>query len=155
LRGGMRVEFKGYVFPDDLYYDVHHGWARVDGDVVVIGVTDFAQKLAGEIVYVELPRKGKKIEQGKPCLSLESGKWVGRVYAPFTGEVVEANQALEDDASPINTDPYGDGWIIKVRVDPAVMEAEAAALMRAGPKLQEFIEAEIERIEREKAEKKG
>ncbi|MGE5485095.1 MAG: glycine cleavage system protein GcvH [Ignavibacteriales bacterium] len=149
------MEYKGYVFPEDLLYDRHHGWARVEGDTVTCGITDFAQKLAGEIVYVEIPRKGKKTERDKPCLSIESGKWVGRVYAPFTGEVAEVNSALEDDASPLNSDPYGDGWIIKVRVDPSVAAAEKPALLTAEQGLKEFIDAEIVRIEKEKAEKKG
>lgn len=149
------MEYKGYTFPEDLFYDKHHGWARVEGDMVTCGVTDFAQKLAGEIVYVELPRKGKKVEQDKPCLSIESGKWVGRVYAPFTGEVVEVNAALEDDASPVNADPYGEGWIIRVKADPAAVEAEKAVLLTAQRGLKEFVEAEIVRIEKEKSGKKG
>ncbi|NPV70736.1 MAG: glycine cleavage system protein H [Firmicutes bacterium] len=149
------MELNGYVFPDDLLYDRHHAWARVEEGVITCGVTDFAQKLAGEIVYVELPRKGRKVEQEKPLLSLESGKWVGRVYAPFTGEVLEANTSLEDDASPVNADPYGEGWIVRLKVDPATAQAETANLLKAGPALEEFIRSEMTRIEKEKAEKRG
>ena len=70
-----------YEFPDDLYYDGEHNWARVEGDVVVQGLSDLGQDLAGELVYVEVPRTGRKVEQGKPFMSMESGKWVGRVKA--------------------------------------------------------------------------
>jgi len=73
------MEIEGYHFPDDRYYDKEHYWCRVEGNVVVMGTTDFAQKMAGEIVYVQLPLVGKSITQGKPCGALESGKWVGRI----------------------------------------------------------------------------
>ena len=77
------MEMEGYVFPDDLWYDKNHFWARIEGDTVVMGTTDFAQKLAGDIGYVEIPEEGQKVTQGKPFGSIESGKWVGRIYAVF------------------------------------------------------------------------
>ena len=79
------MEIEGYLFPDDLYYHKEHFWARVEEDIVVVGANDFAQKLAGQIVYVEMPSEGRVVEQGKPCGSMESGKWVGRIYAPVSG----------------------------------------------------------------------
>ncbi|MGB9868151.1 MAG: glycine cleavage system protein H [Bacillota bacterium] len=147
------MEYKGYVFPDNLLYNRHHGWARAEGNLVTMGVTDLGQKLAGEIVYVELPAKGKKVVQGKPCLSFESGKWVGKIYALFSGMVVESNSLLEDNASLINEDPYGDGWIVRISVDKATLERESAGLMKTGPEFQRFVDSELQRIERERARK--
>ena len=137
------MEIEGYSFPDDLSYDKNHFWARIEGDSVVMGTTDFAQKLAGEIGYVELPEAGQKISQGKPFGSIESGKWVGRIYAVFSGEVAEVNEALEDEPELINSSPYGDGWICKI--SPDNLEAEKANLMPAAD-LKAFIEAEVARV---------
>lgn len=105
----------GYEFPSDLYYDEHQQYARLDGDVVTIGLDDFAQAAAKAIAFVQLPRVGRKVEQGKPFVSIESGKWVGRLYAPVSGEVVAINQALEDEPGLVNSDPYGAGWVVKLR----------------------------------------
>jgi glycine cleavage system H protein len=109
------LQIGGYDFPEDLYYDDHHQYARVEGDVVTLGLNHFAQATAKEINYVGLPRPGRKVEQGKPIGSVESGKWVGRIYAPVTGEVIASNQALDDDPTLINQDPYDRGWIVKLR----------------------------------------
>ncbi len=89
-------------------------WARKEGDVVVVGVTDFAQKLAGDIVYVDMPMEGDEVTKDKPFGTLETGKWVGKIYAPVSGEVEEYNEDVEDDALVINEDPYGKGWVIKI-----------------------------------------
>jgi len=105
----------GYEFPPELSYDEHQQYARLDGDVVTIGFNDFAQAAAKAITFVQLPRVGRKVEQGKPFVSVESGKWVGRLYAPVSGEVVAINQALEDDPGLINSDPYGAGWVVRLR----------------------------------------
>ena len=105
----------GYDFPEELYYDEYHQYARVEGEVVTLGLNHYAQAAAKEIVYVELPRIGRKVEQNKPFGSIESGKWVGRLYALVSGEVIEANKNLEDDAALINRDPYGAGWIVKIK----------------------------------------
>jgi glycine cleavage system H protein len=109
------LQINGYHFEEDLYYDDHHQYARVEGDIVTIGLSHYAQAAAKEINFVGLPRPGRKVEQGKPIGSVESGKWVGRLYAPVSGEVSAANQALEDDPTLINQDPYGAGWIVKLR----------------------------------------
>ena len=131
-----------YDFPDDLYYDREHNWARVEADgTIVQGLSSFAQDIAGEILYAETPRKGRDLEQGKPFMSMESGKWVGRVKATVSGKVVDANAALEDDSGLINHDPYGKGWLVKVK--PSNLDAELAKLMRpTSPEFADFIQAE-------------
>jgi glycine cleavage system H protein len=137
------MEMEGYVFPDDLWYDKNHFWARIEGDTVIMGTTDFAQKLAGDIGYVEIPEEGQKVVQGKPFGSIESGKWVGRIYAVLSGEVTAVNEALEDEPELINSSPYDQGWICKIA--PENLEAEKQNLMSAAD-LKPFIEAEITRI---------
>ncbi len=141
------MEVQGYNFPDDLYYDKNHFWARVEGEVVVMGTTDLTQKLAGEITYVEIPDEGDEVTQGKPFGSIESGKWVGRVYAPVSGEVSEANEDLEDEPELINQDCYGKGWICKI--EPSDLEAELANLMQGDAYLA-WVEEEIKKVEAEK-----
>ncbi len=139
------MEIEGYLFPDDIYYHKEHYWAKVEGNVVTMGTSDFAQKLAGQIVYVELPAQGKTLEQGKPCGSMESGKWVGRIYAPLSGKVQTANQALEDTPELINESPYEKGWICKIA--PSNLEEELKNLMK-GEALKEFIKSEILRVKK-------
>ena len=141
------MEVQGYNFPDDLYYDKNHFWARVEGEVVVMGTTDLTQKLAGEITYVEIPDEGDEVTQGKPFGSIESGKWVGRVYAPVSGEVSEANEDLEDEPELINEDCYGKGWICKI--EPSDLEADLANLMQ-GDAYRAWVEEEIKKVEAEK-----
>jgi glycine cleavage system H protein len=113
--GEALVEIGGFDFPEELYYDEHQQYARVENDEITIGLTAYAQAAAKEIVYVELPRPGRKVEQGKPLGSIESGKWVGRIYAMVGGQVTAANDKLADDAGWINRDPYGEGWIAKLK----------------------------------------
>ena len=139
------MEIEGYNFPDDLYYDKNHYWARIEGDLVVMGATDFSQKLAGEITFVDIDMEGEEVEQGKPFTSIESGKWVGRVYAVVSGEVTEINEDLEDEPEIINQSPYQDGWLFKI--SPANLDEEIGNLMKAGPDLEAFIKAEISRVE--------
>jgi glycine cleavage system H protein len=117
-------QIEGYEFPDDLHFDDHMQYARAEGDVITVGLSDFAQKTAKEIAFVGLPRSGRKVEQGKPFASVESGKWVGRLYAPVSGEVVAVNQALEDAPELINSDPYGEGWVVQIRAaDTSALQA--------------------------------
>jgi glycine cleavage system H protein len=105
-----------YEFPDDLLYDNEHNWARIEGDTATIGLTAFGQDLAGEIVYAEVPRVGRDLVQGEPFMSLESGKWVGRIKAIVSGKIAEANEEIEWESSVINEDPYGGGWFAKVQL---------------------------------------
>ena len=139
------MEIEGYVFPDDLYYHKEHFWAKVDGNTVVMGANDFAQKLAGQIVYVELPARGRALEQGKPCGSMESGKWVGRVYAPVSGKVEAVNETLEETPELVNESPYEKGWICKI--SPANLQEELKNLL-TGNSLVEFIKSEINRVKK-------
>jgi len=139
------MEIEGYVFPDDLYYHKEHFWAKVVDNVVVMGTNDFAQKLAGQIVYVELPSQGKVLEQGKPCGSMESGKWVGRIYAPISGKVEAANEALEDAPELINEGPYEKGWICKIA--PSNLQEELKNLL-SGNSVVEFVKSEINRVKK-------
>jgi len=141
------MEIEGYFLPDDLYYHKEHFWARVEGNMVTVGTTDFAQKLAGQIVYVELPSVGKVIEQGKPCGSMESGKWVGRIYSPISGKVESFNQELEDSPELINESPYEKGWMFKV--SPSNLQVELKNLMQE-KSVEEFIKSEIIRIKKTK-----
>lgn len=104
------------MIPDDLKYSKEHEWVKVDGDMAVIGITDYAQGELGDIVYVELPGVGSKVEFMKPFGTIEAVKAISDLFSPLTGEVTEVNSQLESDASIINSDPYGDGWIIKVRM---------------------------------------
>jgi glycine cleavage system H protein len=133
----------GYDFPEELYYDDHHQYARVEGDVVTVGLGHFAQATAKEINFVGLPRTGRKVEQGKPIGSVESGKWVGRLYAPVSGEVIAGNVALDDDPTLVNQDPYGDGWMVKLRTsDPG----QLSALRRCtDPGFTEWFQAEVQK----------
>jgi glycine cleavage system H protein len=108
------VKVGDYEVHEGLYYHKEHFWAKIEGNIVTMGTSDFAQKLAGQIVYIELPSPGKVLEQGKPCGSLESGKWVGRIYAPISGKVASSNQELEDTPELINESPYEKGWICKI-----------------------------------------
>ena len=138
------MNIEGYNFPDDLYYDKNHFWARVNGDVVEMGATDFSQKLAGEITFVDLDQEGQTVTQGKPFASIESGKWVGRVYAMVSGEVTAVNENLEDEPEVINQDPYVHGWIFKI--EASNLDADLANLMKAGPDLEAFIKTEAARV---------
>jgi glycine cleavage system H protein len=141
------MEIEGYYFPDDIYYHKEHYWAKVEGNQVTMGTSDFAQKLAGQIVYVELPSVGRSLEQGKPCGSMESGKWVGRIYAPVSGKVEASNQDLEDTPELINESPYEKGWICKI--SPSNLQEELKALMK-GDSLKDFIKSETERVNKMK-----
>jgi glycine cleavage system H protein len=139
------MEIEGYLLPDQLYYHKEHIWAKVDGSVVTVGTTDFAQKLAGQVVYVELPPAGKAVEQGKPCGSMESGKWVGRIYAPISGKVESFNEALEEAPELINESPYEKGWLFKII--PSNLQEELKTLMQ-GNSVLDFIKSEIERVKK-------
>jgi glycine cleavage system H protein len=110
------VKIDAYEFPDDLLYDKEHNWVRIEGSTATIGMTDFGQDLAGEIVFAEVPRVGREIEQGQPFMSLESGKWVGRIKGIVSGKIVETNEEIEWESTIINEDPYGEGWLAKLEL---------------------------------------
>ena len=127
--------------PDNLLYTESHEWLRRDGenpDIATIGITDFAQDEVGDVVYLELPPEGVGVTAGEPCAEIESTKTVAELYAPVSGEVVAANQDLEDQPELVNTSPYAEGWMIRVRIaDVADLDGllDAAAyrsLLQAG-----------------------
>ena len=109
------MEIKGYNFPEELYYDPDHFWVRVEGDELVMGMDDFAQKLAGEIVFVQLPDEGKKLKKGKKLAKVESGKWLGKIKSPVNGELIAVNEELELKPELINQDCYGSGWMYRLK----------------------------------------
>ena len=105
--------------PDGLYYTKAHEWVKVEGDRGRIGITDFAQSQLGDVVFAELPQVGRALRQMEPFGVVESVKAVSDLYCPLTGEVLEVNSALESNPERINADPYGEGWMIAVRIaDP-------------------------------------
>jgi glycine cleavage system H protein len=109
--------------PDDLKYTEQHEWIRLDGDTGTVGITEHAQEQLGDLTFVELPSPGMKVSAGDEALSLESTKAAASVYAPADGEIVEVNDALEDDPGKVNEDPYKGGWLYKLKVtDPAGLE---------------------------------
>ncbi|MCA1942158.1 MAG: glycine cleavage system protein GcvH [Yonghaparkia sp.] len=112
--------------PSDLQYTAEHEWVRLDGDVATVGITQYAADALGDVVYVDLPKVGAALAAGSIVGEVESTKSVGELYAPLDGEVVEANQAVVDAPETINSDPYGDGWLVKVRVAsaPALLSAD-------------------------------
>lgn len=114
--------------PQDLFYLVEkHVWARPEGDVVVVGLTDVAQNLAKSIISVTLKKPGRKLAKGKSLGTVESGKWVGPVPAPVAGEITAVNDALEATPGLLNSDPYGEGWIAKLTPDD--WDGESAELV--------------------------
>lgn len=139
---------KGYEMPDELYYHEEHSWARVDGNKVTVGMTDFFQKEAGDIVFVDLPEEEEEVSQGEVCGKIQSRKWIGKLVAPVSGEIVEVNEELEEDTTLINSDPYGKGWILVIEASD--LESELKNLIH-GDAVVDFIEKEIKKAEEEKA----
>ena len=116
------------MYPEDLQYSKQHEWVRLSGDVGTVGITDHAQKELGDIVYVDLPRVGTKVEQAKVMGSVESVKAVSDIYSPVSGEVIEINDALGTAPEKMNESPHGDGWLVKIRLSAP---AEIAGLLSA------------------------
>ena len=119
--------------PQDLFYTKSHEWARIEGNTVVIGITHYAQDQLGEVVFVELPTAGDTVEAGEEMGTLESVKAVSEMLAPISGEVTEVNERLEDNPDLINTSPFEDGWLVKIKGSAEGMMDAAAytALLEA------------------------
>jgi glycine cleavage system H protein len=120
--------------PNDLRYNSSHEWVRLEGDIATVGITDHAQAELTDVVFVELPAVGRQVDLGDPTAVVESVKAASDIYAPISGEVVEGNPDVEADPSLVNTDPYGKGWIFKMRVKDVaavekLMDAAAYAAM--------------------------
>ncbi len=132
------AELNNCLLPDDLLYHVEYNvWVRDKGEgICEVGMTDIAQSLAGSIIHCRPKKVGKKVKQGKSLGTVESGKWVGPVKSPFTGEIVARNDAAEADATIINRSPYRQGWIVRIKVDAG--EAALSGLVSG--------EAAIERL---------
>ena len=135
------AEVQGYSLPDDLYYHKEHMWVRVEGNKAVVGMDDFSQKLAGELSYVELPGEGDEVSQDEVVGTYETGKWMGKLFAPVSGEVVEVNEEVDDDPSLVNSDPYGQGWLFKIKMSDT---SELNNLMK-GDSAIEWLKGEIEK----------
>jgi glycine cleavage system H protein len=140
------MDVQGYNLPEDLYYEKNHYWVKVEGDMLVMGMDDFAQQLAGDIVFVQLPFAGKTLKTGKKFAQVESGKWLGKVYAPVNGELIEGNEALEAEPSLINQDCYGKGWMFKIK--PADMD-ELNNLIHAPSDIEKWVLADIEKYKQD------
>ena len=109
--------------PDHLYYSDQHEWVLMEEDTGTIGITDYAQSELGDIVFVELPEVGDILSQGEPFGTIEAVKTVAELFAPVSGEVVEINTSLENTVEKVNSDPYTEGWMIKIRIqDPGEMD---------------------------------
>jgi len=102
--------------PDNLHYSKDHEWVRVEGAVAVIGITDHAQEQLGDVVYVELPKPGESFSANESFGSVESVKAVSEIFTPVSGEIAEVNGSLTDETEKVNKDPYGEGWMIKVKM---------------------------------------
>jgi glycine cleavage system H protein len=111
-------------YPDDLKYHKEHDWARLEGDEAVLGITWFAQDALGELVHYEPPNEGDTISKDSTYGEVESVKAVSDVIAPLSGEVIEVNQKVVDEPETVNADPYGEGWLVRIRLtDPSEVEA--------------------------------
>ena len=137
------MQIGGVEFSEGLYYDKLHNWARVEDNVVIQGLTDFGQKIAQEIVFVEVPRSGRDVTQGQTFMSMDSGKWVGRVAAVVGGRIVEVNEELEWEPNLVNESPYEAGWMVKFDASDL---SELENLMPAdSPEFKAFIDEEAEK----------
>ena len=132
------------MYPEELKYTAEHEWVRVGDDpsVVRVGVTHYAQDALGDVVYVSLPEVGTRVEAGEPLGEVESTKSVSDVYAPVTGTVEGRNDELDDQPDLVNSDPYGDGWMVEIRLaDPSAVNEALAGLLDA-PAYQAIVEKE-------------
>jgi len=126
--------------PENLHYSKDHEWARVEGDTAVIGITDHAQDQLGDVVYVELPKAGEEFAAHESFGSVESVKAVSEIFTPVSGEVVAANESLADEPERVNRDPYGDGWMIKIKMkNPGEVDS-----MLTAAEYEDFTKAESE-----------
>jgi len=126
--------------PEDLHYSKDHEWVRVEGDQAIIGITDYAQNSLGDVVYVELPKAGDKFAASEPFGSVESVKAVSEVFTPIAGSITSINESLADEPEKVNSDPYGEGWMIRLKMDN---RGEVDSLLSAA-EYEDFTKAESE-----------
>ncbi len=110
--------------PDNLLYTKDHEWVKIEGDTATVGITDFAQGELGDIVYVEIDKEGEEVEMGEIFGTVEAVKTVSDLFMPISGEVTEVNAALESQPELVNSDPYGDGWMIKIKVSNVTQKSQ-------------------------------
>jgi len=115
--------------PAALHYTAEHEWVSVDGTTASVGITDYAQRALGDVVFVSVPAAGTRVTAGEPCGEVESTKSVSDIYSPVTGEVTEVNGDVDDDPGLVNSDPYGAGWLMRVQLDED--EGEPSGLLTA------------------------
>jgi glycine cleavage system H protein len=140
------MKIQEYDMPDELYYEENHFWVRDDGDILVMGMDDFAQKMAGEIVYVQLPDEGKQLKVKKKFAKIESGKWLGKVFAPVNGELAAVNEELETNPGLINDDCYGKGWLYKIKAND---KSELNDLIHGHEAVEKWVLEDIEKYSKE------
>ena len=126
--------------PENLHYSKDHEWVRVDGELAIVGITDYAQNSLGDVVYVELPKPGEEFTSNEAFGSVESVKAVSEMFTPVSGQVVEVNEALADEPEKVNSDPYGDGWMIRLKM---ASPGEVDSLLTAA-EYEDFTKAETE-----------
>jgi glycine cleavage system H protein len=126
--------------PENLHYSKDHEWVRVEGDTAVVGITDHAQEQLGDVVYVELPKPGEDFAAHESFGSVESVKAVSEIFTPVSGKVAEVNQTLNDEPEKVNQDPYGEGWMIKIKISS---RGEVDSLLTAA-EYEDFTKAESE-----------
>jgi glycine cleavage system H protein len=138
-RGGeqMTKEISDLKFPEDVRYTDDHEWAKQEGDIIKVGISDYAQDQLGDIVFAELPEVGDTFDKGAEFGTLESVKAVSELYLPVSGEIISVNEAIADAPELVNTDPYGDGWMVTVKPSnagelDALMDKEAYIAMLKG-----------------------
>jgi glycine cleavage system H protein len=115
--------------PAELHYTAEHEWVSVDGTTASVGITDYAQRALGDVVFVSVPAAGSRVTAGEPCGEVESTKSVSDIYSPVTGEVTEVNGDVDEDPGLVNSDPYGAGWLMRVQLDED--EGEPSGLLTA------------------------
>jgi glycine cleavage system H protein len=126
--------------PEDLHYSKDHEWVRVEGEAAVVGITDYAQNSLGDVVYVELPKVGEEFAANESFGSVESVKAVSEMFSPVSGTVAEVNEALNDEPEKVNGDPYGEGWMMRVRMSSPL---QVDSLLTAA-EYEDFTKAETE-----------
>ena len=126
--------------PEDLHYSKDHEWVRVEGGDAIIGITDYAQNSLGDVVYVELPKTGDEFAANEPFGSVESVKAVSEVFTPIAGAVVRINESLADEPEKVNSDPYGEGWMVRLRMS----NAAAVDSLLSAAEYEDFTKAESE-----------
>ena len=147
------ADIEGYNIPEDLIYHEEDTWIKIEDDKVRVGMTDFFQQAAGDIVYVDLPFEGDEVQQGEAFGKAQSSKWIGKLIAPLSGTIEEVNYELDSDSTIINKDPYGEGWVMVMT--PSDLDAEKENLIEGMEAIVAWIKRQIEKAEKLKAEGGG